>query len=533
MGNIKNPILLAAFSLMIFTGSFAHAQDERDTGGTSCSAWCWSRYQNDTAKYRKCILQTEAENARGLKCGGGSKLSGAGSARTQPQQQNQAQQPQNNNSDPLGDFIKAQRQCQEVCQDGTCEGQGDGTFVCKPKSQSSVDSAAVDNCGYNFQKVLTECQMQSDKAQASCDSAQNSEMNSVSDTASQVALMLGQQAASSITAACSKMATLSQAANAALAGYRSSCGASIESGKSSCSEAISYIQQNGNSCVTAGMPSAHVSAFLDEAKKAYDATTTLTSKMEEAGQAMRNYANTAANATQCNNQTSASVPDLCALYPNSPGCNNGVVDCNNPSMATNKVCVCAKTPSDPMCVSAKSGGGSMNGGTTDFSSRLGDGSSGNGLDSLTGDIPGLGIEQGKANKSAANSVDGKQGGGAGIGGGDDGGGGIGGGGGGGHGAEDPLQVNAGFYGGGAGGGGAYGGGLPGSGGGAGGGYGAGGVGAKPGGPDLRAFLPGGKFAPGQRGLAGAAGADGITGPHSNIWQKIQNRYQSMSPTLLP
>ncbi|UXR64934.1 hypothetical protein EZJ49_01545 [Bdellovibrio bacteriovorus] len=35
------------------------------------------------------------------------------------------------------------------------------------------------------------------------------------------------------------------------------------------------------------------------------------------------------------------------------------------------------------------------------------------------------------------------------------------------------------------------------------------------------------------GPAGVAGPDGITGPHSNIWMKIQNRYQVVRPTLMP
>jgi hypothetical protein len=46
-------------------------------------------------------------------------------------------------------------------------------------------------------------------------------------------------------------------------------------------------------------------------------------------------------------------------------------------------------------------------------------------------------------------------------------------------------------------------------------------------------LPGGKFDPRARGIAGISGPDGITGPHSNIWQKIQNRYQAEKPKLIP
>jgi hypothetical protein len=36
-----------------------------------------------------------------------------------------------------------------------------------------------------------------------------------------------------------------------------------------------------------------------------------------------------------------------------------------------------------------------------------------------------------------------------------------------------------------------------------------------------------------RGLAGISGPDGITGPHSDIWKKIQNRYQIKTSELMP
>lgn len=50
--------------------------------------------------------------------------------------------------------------------------------------------------------------------------------------------------------------------------------------------------------------------------------------------------------------------------------------------------------------------------------------------------------------------------------------------------------------------------------------------------DLRQFMPGGQRDP-SRGLAGISGPDGITGPNSNIWQKINVRYYAVSPSLLP
>ncbi|MBV2168846.1 MAG: hypothetical protein KUL82_09075, partial [Bdellovibrio sp.] len=97
--------------------------------------------------------------------------------------------------------------------------------------------------------------------------------------------------------------------------------------------------------------------------------------------------------------------------------------------------------------------------------------------------------------------------------------------------ESSPGVNGGFYGGGSGR--LFGGGSGSGGGAVGGGYGGRAVtGVAPTNPDLKKFLPGGQFDP-KRGVSGLAGPDGITGPHSNIWQKIQNRYQVMMPTLLP
>lgn len=50
--------------------------------------------------------------------------------------------------------------------------------------------------------------------------------------------------------------------------------------------------------------------------------------------------------------------------------------------------------------------------------------------------------------------------------------------------------------------------------------------------DLRKFLPGGQLDP-ARGIAGVAGPDGITGPNTNIWQKVNSRYFNLQPSLLP
>lgn len=57
-------------------------------------------------------------------------------------------------------------------------------------------------------------------------------------------------------------------------------------------------------------------------------------------------------------------------------------------------------------------------------------------------------------------------------------------------------------------------------------------GLRGGGPDLRKFLPGAALDP-KRGIAGASGPDGLTGPHSDLFGKITNRYHIIESSLLP
>ncbi len=53
-----------------------------------------------------------------------------------------------------------------------------------------------------------------------------------------------------------------------------------------------------------------------------------------------------------------------------------------------------------------------------------------------------------------------------------------------------------------------------------------------GGPNLNDFLPGGRNDPNARGVAGITGPDGITGPHTNLFMKVKNRYQAIRSSLL-
>ncbi|UOE99929.1 hypothetical protein [Bdellovibrio reynosensis] len=416
-----------------------------------------------------------------------------------------------------------------------------------PRSNSAQSSgpSMSQQCQAEYQSYYDECSKEIESTSYSCDEKNDQGMTGVADSASQMALMLGQQTSSNVQAACGQMANFSQAANAAVAAYRINCGSAISSCKSKCKLIEEYVRGNpscgpyflgGNSSSVAAL--AH-GQDLAKGCNNFDA------KMNQAQQAIQNYGNTAANASQCENlskgdPTTAS-PELCKTNPTAPGCVAvEAVDCNNPTIATtNKVCVCAKNPSDPMCFNQQNsaGGGALaNSGGIDSSSRMG-ASSNNSDMNFDGDIPGLPrIDQAEYSSGGPDdAVDGRQGNGPGIGGfGTGGGSGITG-----AGQNSSENLDRGVAEASGEGGGFYGGGgfkpsssSSGEGGGSGGSAAPGSASGKNAGPpDLRQFLPGGKLDP--RSMSGLSGRDGITGPGSDIWQKIQNRYRVLSHTLMP
>ncbi len=397
------------------------------------------------------------------------------------------------------------------------------------------ESQETQACQGQFGNLIERCQQDSQSAISSCDEKNDGGMNSVASTASQVALLMGQQTSSSITAACSKMADLSQAANAALAAYRLNCRSAQESCLSSCEQAKAFVIEKAATCFP-DLSGAQLTSAMSSYHSAIDGNLnscrSLESKISEAQQAIQNYGSTLANASQCAALTSGdpsrSVAELCRATPNYPGCNPAApVDCSKPEHATtNKICICSKNPHDPSCTAQQKAGGNSLGGSIDSSSRLNNSSS-----EFKEDIPGLpSITPGASGSGFGNSIDGHQGG-APLGGED----------GSGHGVAGLAKAKesvgeklsgdtSGVYGGG--GGRYYGNGSSGGDAVAEGSYRRfqGEKGSQ--GPDLKKFLPGGPFDP-KRSLSGIGGVDGITGPHSNIWQKIQNRYRALSPTLMP
>ncbi|MEK2689849.1 hypothetical protein [Bdellovibrio sp. GT3] len=425
--------------------------------------------------------------------------------------------------------------CNGDCRSGySCKASGSNTYTCQANPASGSSASAASVCSVQFQRLMTQCQNQISSTDSNCEERNNQGMTDVTSMAGQVALAYGAQSAASIQAACSSAAALSAAANGALAAYRLTCSSAIKSCVSTCDSAITYLRSTP-SCQT---DQAAFSSMLGQATSSRNQCSNYTAKVNEAQAAINNIAQTAANATQCASLTSAdgSTPsiELCTANPSMAGCSNVLMDCNNPSMASNKVCVCDKNPSDPVCLGTASiSGGDSGMISTNTSDRLTGTAN---AEDFGGDMFGTPeIAQAEMPSGGGEAgVDGKQGGGVAFGSSS---GGAGAGAAGRSGEGDPTDpngsaVNAGYYG--SGGGGSFGGG--GSGGdGRGGGLldsAANALAAK-GGPDLRQFLPGGKLAPNSRGIAGATGPDGITGPHTDIWKKVQNRYQVMQPSLLP
>lgn len=418
--------------------------------------------------------------------------------------------------------------------------QCDPGYICKNNSfcvlAEDNSAAAADACTAQYESLMQECQTKIEETSRTCDDKNDSGMNNVINGAAQITLSMGQSTASSVQKSCSDMAALTQGANAALAAFRLNCGDSIKTCKSTCSQVKDFAVAN-NSCLNVPLEPNAKTVLTQRGDEAVSECNGFNAKVGEANTAIQNFTQTLGNATKCETATAANValsklPQFCQSQPNYPGCNPmAPVDCTNPAMAANKVCICSKNPMDTSCfVQQKAGGDHMPGGIGDPSSRLNKKADAG----FGGDIPDLPpIDQGNPNTTAGNPISGHQGGNGGLGGGDSGSGGPPGTGGSGGSGSDSQASGSGFYGsngsGGYGAGGGYNGGS-----GNGGRYtaGAGPAGAKAGAPDLRKFLPGGQYDP-RRGLSGMTGPDGITGPHSDIWRKVQNRYQVVSPELLP
>ncbi|WP_347358781.1 hypothetical protein [Bdellovibrio sp.] len=391
----------------------------------------------------------------------------------------------------------------------------------------SPETEQVISCKEDFDAEVSACEAATLKAANSCDE-NNSAMSNVANMAAQATLYAGQKGAMGIQESCSKMAAVTKAANAALMSYRVLCSNSITACTTACTRSLTPKCNNGAESVRiAGEARSAMSGNLSSCQG-------FASKIGQATLAAQNYSQMQMNSQSCALLTSGAPasPEICVSYPDYPGCSSiPKMDCANPEMANHKVCICSKSPNDPICKRQTDN-------QVDLPSNInptqrlkpqshtvsaGDEkkrisitplpySSGGGeppVDGKQGSSAGLGSPNLSPSlvKRLKNKGDGSS-----------------------------PQVLGGFYQGGS-------------------------NGAEKkyekldlsdrpqpnvprpaakraaeNGPDLSRFMPG-KFNPqGYRGLAGNAervGIDGITGPHSNIWRKIQNRYKAVQDSLHP
>ncbi len=423
---------------------------------------------------------------------------------------------------------------------GTAQGNDTGTGTgsgTQGKSTGTGETAATVNnaqkCVNQYSSEIGSCSTAYSSAQSACDTSNNPELNRVQNAANQ-----SSQQSSGVNGNCSAMGTTSQDAVTALNNYKSKCGNAQSSCASSCSGLRSKLEQCAiDNSSTDDMK--NTSEYRDVLSNS-SGCDSLTTKMNQASQAVNNLSNTNQTAQNCQQNSAGAnglggagdpnVPSTdpnsayCQANPNLAGC---VMDCNRPEMASNSTCQCRLNPSScagPVAASANGdrfdsqGGGKLAPNATNTNLNLS--SSASGLDL----VPAL--PTGGSRGSADDRIGGKQGAGANLGNNNSGGpAGAGSRAGGGSAAGGPLPSSGGggFFSGGSG---AGGGGAPGSyGGSAAGAAGSSAAGTSLQKPDLRQFLPGGKLDPKLRGIAGeSSGIEGISGWRYENWNKIQKRH---------
>lgn len=385
-------------------------------------------------------------------------------------------------------------------------------------TEPPIDTAAASACQAEFGQIYQKCEAESQVAVSTCDSNNDEEMTSFGNSAADLALRVGQQAAA-ITASCTQMAQVTQGANRTVTAYRERCKSAQTSCFNSCSQVTTFIAEKAKICFP-HLSNEEANAAMTQYQSVVSTNTrtceALDTKIEQAKSAISEYTLTLANATGCREESyggedSARLSEL--------------------KMAAASSVDCQKNPQDRTCTLSeqRAGDSVASAGGADSSSR----SPAQARGGVNGDLFGTpAITPGNPNSGApGTAAEGRQGGEA-----------FGGSGGGSGSASGRTGETAsadgkehgvlgGFYGGG-GGGGSYGS-YAGTGTGAaaqGGAQRVGGATSASSG-ELQKFLPGGQN--GRRYPNGASGPDGITGPHSNIWLKIQNRYQNESAGLLP
>ncbi len=392
------------------------------------------------------------------------------------------------------------------------------------------------------------CMADTDDAVKTCNFSDSKDAQLAVGMANQMVGQLKAMTVANQALLCSKMGAVSQALDVAVGAFSTYCSQAYSKCESSCTKEIQDIKEAIDAAPAAG------TAALEEQKTALvkksKSCASLSGNVKNIFQNVGSYAAMeTAKSQYCGKKTDA-LAELCKSQPSNALCKTTAgTNCADPNVAaTSIVCICQTKPNDPRCGAQAAIGlnnglpnanGAASGSSSSGSEKLGDfGGLGGGADSGAGGFNSNAMNDGSGG-GGFNPRAGVGGRGGGLGGGSGGGGqnGKGGAGAGGAGGGNGINAKiisgygvggvggpAGHYGAGAGGGGANGNGMGGRN-----GYMA--ANGKPG-VDLRKFLPGGQMDP-SRGLAGVSGPDGMTGPNSDIWKKINMRYFSVTPSLLP
>jgi hypothetical protein len=431
-------------------------------------------------------------------------------------------------------------------QEGKCGSSSKSTKVTNipipsPRPDTTATSAAAptNQCQKDFERLKNACEGTADEADSTCDESNNTAMTNSANSAKST----GANTSADIQNACGNSNKVSSSAKKAMTQYKETCSGAISDCRTSCAELASFLSE-GSCNAAIGFSQSSANAYSNAQTKRCDSHQ---SSVDAADKAISNYGDNSDASAVCQlgamgaqslaqaeqqNEQAAQQKTFCAANPNYPGCGSAQsANCNDPSQANNKVCICSKNPA--ACGSSQTELASVNPSLADPGSRLPSASSNLGM----GDMPNVPVlDQPSKSKGSSDGVgiDGRQATSASVGGGS---------GGGSNspvksanakGGDSPDYSSGGGYGGGGGSGGRFGA----SGGGSGGGYAgrpSGSDGSKNGnqGPDLRQFLPGGAYDPQHKAMAGKVGQDGITGPHTDNWKKIQNRFQVIKGTLEP
>lgn len=444
----------------------------------------------------------------------------------------------------------AANQCKAVKKQGD-----EGTPGQKPAEETTPDPQL---CLGPAQSQINQCSSRVSSARNTCDADNNSDLKTAQQELSSASKTSG------IFDSSNSAAAASTKAKKAISAFKEQCSSS----RSSCMDACGEIKRNIESCANEGLSrfSDQFSSYSDKQgalnrfrQKIQQSTEyqslssqinscdSLSNNVAQAESASKKQDNTISDAlaaaaavasgmaNKAGAASAAQTAALCTTTPTAPGCPQVLNGCQDPA-STDQVCVCLRNPNSCMATAASGGQGlGGTGGPATITAQSGTAAS-SGPDS-SGLDPSFAAMNPNGG-GAAEDVGGKQGNGANINGTNA----FSGGAAGGRGGRPGDDPGASVYGGGRGGGGR-----------------GGGSGSYYGGnmsdeearaayaaneaaikdqqnksrwPDLRSFLPGGKMDP-KRNPSGLTGPDGITGPHSNLWLKIHNRYAVEEQNLLP